>query len=194
MCELLRLACGRAGREQRPVLFCVHPTSPLHRGRQSFSPQAPSGHLKIYNLTHPDPLLWFLPGASLRNPFTAPKKLRLCQGLPQTELNSGILMFESFSIKYESGSDQSKLALENGREVEALGPGDQDFCLKSSFASSEKTWPPFSEPQFPNPENGDSRTFCLSNSIMPGIKTSNGNKPGVAQQEIGKTNCGVSTQ
>lgn len=48
-------------------------------------------------------------------------------------------MFESFSIKYESGSGQSTLASENGRAVEALGPEDQVFCLESPFASSENT-------------------------------------------------------
>lgn len=57
-------------------------------------------------------------------------------------------MFESFSIKYESGSGQSKLASENGRAVEALGPEDQVFCLESPFAGSENTLPHSLSPTF----------------------------------------------
>lgn len=106
--------------------------------------QASPGRLKICNLTHLDPLLWFNPWASLRNPFTTPKKLGLCQRLLQTGLNSWIRMCESFSTKYVSGENQGWLVLENGREVEALGP-DQVVCLESSLAGSEseKTLPHF---------------------------------------------------
>lgn len=210
----LRAPVANAGQSRDSAEAClphIHPVSPCYSGRQSCSPKASSDHLKICTLTqcHPDlgpaseihslHLVCSNSWASLRNPFTPPEKLRLCQGLPQS--TAGFLNFDVLSLSRQRwgrirlnpgvrqgrtpDKDRSKLALENRREAEALAPADSIFLLDLPFASSRTSHCLLLQAQLPNLENEGSRIVYLSNIITLMIKRSHGNSQGVPQQENG---------
>lgn len=187
-------ASGRQSWKSSEACSTLRPSYlPFAPWKTKLPPRAPSRCLRIYKLPHPDPCS----GSTLRQPQKSTCCTWETKALPRATpdwaevLNLDVWVF-LHQIWVRVRSKHTGL----GKWEGSRGPGTRrpGFLPGITVCQQWKHIGPLSEPHLLNPGDGDSRTFCLSNIITPGVRTSHGNSPGAPRQEIRYTNCGVATQ